>query len=265
MVAIPAGRFTMGSPASEDRWEGGREDPQHEVRIARRFALGRYDVTRAQFSRFVDETGYAANGCAVWTGQAWRLDPALDWRNPGYLQTHDDPVVCVAWADARAYVVWLARRTGRAYRLPSEAEWEYAARAGTTGARYWGEHAEDGCAHANLGDASLKSTLGFDGLAACDDGYAFTAPVGRFQPNAFGLYDMLGNAWEWTEDCWNVGYALAPSDGSAWISGDCSLRVPRGASWNSHQRNVRSANRGNYVASVRYYHLGFRVARDLIP
>jgi formylglycine-generating enzyme required for sulfatase activity len=263
MVVVPAGRFLMGSDPGEDRWEGGREDPQHEVHIARSFALGRYEVTRAQFAQFVEETGYAANGCAVWNGESWHVDAGLSWRDPGYSQTPDDPVVCVAWLDAKAYLAWLSVRTGRAYRLPSEAEWEYAARAGTTTARYWGERADDGCRYANIGDAALKRRFGFEGLVDCDDGQVFTSPVGRYRPNAFGLYDMLGNAWEWTEDCWNVGYAGAPADGSPWASGDCADRVPRGASWNSHQRNVRSANRGNYRASLRFYHLGFRVARDL--
>lgn len=262
MGVVPAGSFTMGSPATEDRWEGGREDPQHRVVIPRAFALGRYEVTRAQFAVFVEQTGHVVGACSHWTGKAWEKDASRGWREAGFSQRDDHPVVCVSWDDARAFVQWLARKTGQRYRLPSEAEWEYAARAGSTTARYWGENAADGCRFANLGDRSLERALGLQPVADCDDGHIYSAPVGSFLSNAFGLHDMLGNAWEWTEDCWNLGHKGAPADGSAWTAGDCSQRVPRGGSWNSHPRNIRSANRGNYVAANRYYHIGFRVARD---
>lgn len=261
MVVVPPGRFSMGSPdADTERWSAEREGPVHAVEIARAFAVGRYEITRAQFAVFAMETGFSARGCYRWTGTAWTNDEALDWRNPGYFQGEDEPVVCVSWADAKAYARWLAAKTGKPYRLLSEAEWEYAARAGTTTSRFWGDSADNGCAYANLGDRSMRDGLGMTPWADCDDGYVRSAPVGRFLPNAFGLHDMLGNVWEWTEDCWHEGYQGAPTDGSAWTEVDCQRRTNRGAAWNSHPRNVRSSNRGSY-APLPYESVGFRVAR----
>lgn len=263
MVVIAAGEFMMGSPPSEDRWDGGREDPRHKVAIARGFALGQFEVTRRQFALFAADTERPAARCAAWENGAWRGTPARNWREPGFDQGEEHPAVCISWSDALAYTQWLSRKTGKGYRLPSEAEWEYAARAGTASARYWGETAAEGCAFANQGDQALRLALGLEGVAECDDRHVYTAPAGSYRPNAWGLFDMLGNAWEWTQDCWNVGYEGAPADGAAWTVGDCALRVPRGGSWNSHQRNIRSANRGTYRADAGFYHIGFRVARDL--
>ena len=262
MVVVPPGRFVMGTPDSDsERWSAEREGPQHAVDIPRAFALGRYEITRAQYGAFAAETGQAlSTGCLQWVGGAWVNNPALDWRNPGFAQGEDEPVVCVPWRDAQAYVAWLAAKTGRPYRLSSEAEWEYAARAGTTTTRFWGDSIDDGCRYGNIGDRSMHRELDLEPWADCDDGYARTAPVGRFLPNAFGLYDMLGNVWEWTADCWHEGYAGAPTDGSAWTGGDCLQRVNRGAGWNSHVRNVRVSNRGSYTP-VPYETVGFRIAR----
>ena len=190
-------------------------------------------------------------------------DPARNWQSPGFAQGDDHPVVCVSWEDAGAYAAWLTATTGKSYRLPTEAEWEYAARAGAGTARYWGDHINDGCEFANISDAALKRDQGVEGFIECDDGNIFTSPAGTYRPNAFGLFDVLGNAWEWTADCWNLGYIGAPADGGAWLAGECSVRVPRGASWNSHKNNVRLANRGSYMAAVGFYHIGFRVARDM--
>jgi formylglycine-generating enzyme required for sulfatase activity len=261
MVVIPPGRFFMGSPDTDsERWSAAREGPQHAVVIERPFALGRHEVTRAQYAAFVSDTGRSTAGCYHWTGEAWLHDEALDWRHPGFAQGDDEPVVCVAWADAVAYARWLSVKTGRPYRLPSEAEWEYAARAGTTTRRFWGDDIDAGCRYGNLGDRSIQRGLGLQPFADCDDGYVRTAPVGRFLPNAFGLYDMLGNVWEWTADCWREGYDGAPTDGAARITEPCLQRVNRGAGWNSHPRNVRVSNRGNY-APAPYETVGFRVAR----
>ncbi|MFM9967803.1 MAG: formylglycine-generating enzyme family protein [Burkholderiales bacterium] len=263
MVAIPAGAFLMGSPADElDKWEGGREDPRHPVRIPYAFSIGRFEVTRGEFGRFQWETKRVMAACAHYSQQTWIHDPARNWQAPGFAQDNEHPVVCISWDDAIAYTNWLSKKSGKRYRLPSEAEWEYAARAGATGARNWGERIDEGCAYANIGDASLKREQGVEAFVTCDDGQVFTAPVGSYRPNAFGLYDVLGNAWEWTADCWNLGYAGAPDDGSARLAGDCSMRVPRGASWNSHKNNVRLANRGNYQAAIGFYHIGFRVVRE---
>lgn len=263
MLPVPSGRFLMGSPSDEpDKWEGGREDPRHEVSMAWPFSLGRFEVTRGQYARFQAETGRPPAPCVHYLGGQWVHDPARSWRDPGFPQGDDHPAVCVSWNDANAYTAWLSEKTGKDYRLPTEAEWEYAARAGAGGARYWGEDINDGCAHANISDASLKREQGIDGLVTCDDGHVFTARVGSFRPNAWGFSDVLGNVWEWTADCWNPGYNGAPADGGPWLDGDCATRVPRGASWNSHRNNVRLANRGSYMAAAGFYHIGFRVARD---
>ena len=151
------------------------------------------------------------------------------------------------------------------YRLLTESEWEYAARAGTTGSRYWGESADAGCGHANGGDRStrvlVKGAADWQ-IAECDDGSGYTAPVGSYRPNAFGLHDMLGNLWEWTQDCWNESYAGAPADGRAWSSGDCELRAVRGGSWEDNPLGVRSAYRVGSPGVIRVYTRGFRVARD---
>lgn len=263
MVVIPPGRFSMGSPAGE----AGRfadEGPQHAVAIRRAYAAGRYEVTRGQFAAFAQATGYAAAGCHEWNGGYWEKNDALSWRNPGFAQSDDDPVVCVSWQDARAYADWLARRSGKRYRLLTEAQWEYAARAGSAASRPWGEHAAAACGHGNVADASARS--GVSGASSwttheCDDGKAHTAPVGSYQPNAFGLYDMIGNAWEWTEDCWNAGYADAPANGAARLSGDCAQRVLRGGSWFNTPQSARSASRYRSPVDFRFNCYGFRVAR----
>ena len=258
---IPAGKFMMGSPEKEPGRDPD-EGPDHAVTIAQPLAFGRFEVTRGQFAAFVKESGRDTNtGCNVWTGKEWKNDPAKSWRDPGFPQTDSDPVVCVDWQDAKAYTLWLARKTAKPYRLASEAEWEYAARAGTTTPYFWGASAADSCRFANLADQTAKKSFSGWTAAECSDGQTFTAPVGRFQPNAFGLYDMAGNVWEWTEDCWNAGYSGPPSDGAAWTSGDCSLRVLRGGSWSNYQRLARSAHRYGGMAVNRGAYNGFRVVR----
>ncbi|MDH4188762.1 MAG: SUMF1/EgtB/PvdO family nonheme iron enzyme [Betaproteobacteria bacterium] len=252
MVVIPAGSFVMGSPDAE-AGHMQREGPWHPVIFARQFAAGRYEVTRAQFARFVQESGHtvAADGCYVWTGSDVNHDPSRDWRNPGFSQTENDPVVCVSWGDAKAYADWLARKTGKNYRLLTEAEWEYAARGGTsapfaTGARI---------APAQANFRSIESYS--DNASAPHRGK--TVAAGSYAPNSFGLYDVHGNAWEWTEDCWNENYRGAPADGGAWSSGVCMLRVLRGGSWNSSPDHLRSAFR--HFSALRADTYGFRVAR----
>ena len=176
-------------------------------------------------------------------------------------------MACVNWNDAQAYVAWLSRETGEEYRLPSESEWEYAARAGTTTARYWGEGESGQCRHANGIDASVKDRYSGSSwpVASCRDGHVHTAPVGSFAANGWGLHDVLGNVWEWTEDCWNDRYAGAPTDGSAWEYGDCSQRVLRGSSWSSRPSDLRAADRGKVASGGPVIRLGFRVARTLTP
>ncbi len=261
MVVVPAGSFMMGSPSSEK----GRYDfegPVHSVTIAEPFAVGVYEVTRGEFARFVSATGHdPVSSCWTWESGEWESRSGRNWRSPGFSQTDRDPVVCVSWDDARAYVAWLSEKTGEEYRLLSEAEWEYAARAGTTTRYSWGESASGQCRYADGPDGST----GFHWAAGCDDGYARTAPVGSFKANGWGLHDVHGNVWEWVEDCWNGSYAGAPSDGRAWGSGDCGRRVLRGGSWGDDPRYLRSANRGRYDTGARTDNYGFRVARTLAP
>ena len=173
-------------------------------------------------------------------------------------------MINVSWEDAREYVRWLSRETGEAYRLLSESEWEYVARAGTTTARHWGESESGQCGYGNGRDATFRTgDSDRDGGVACTDGYEYTAPTGTFGANDWGLYDALGNVWEWTRDCSNASYSGAPSDGSAWLSGDCSRRVLRGGSWINYPRSLRSAFRFGNSAGNRDSDLGFRVARTI--
>ena len=241
MVTVPAGIFTMGSPAHE-AGRDQREGPQHLVRIAEPLAVGKYEVTREEFARFVWDTGRSMEDSC--------------WLVPDFRQTDRHPVGCVSWRDAQAYVEWLSRKTGERYRLLSESEWEYAARGGTNTARYWGESAALQCRHANGRDVSTEWTG-----VECDDGYAHTAPVGSFTKNQYGLYDMLGNVSEWTQDCWNDSYAGAPTDGSAWEQRDCHRWVIRGGAFRNSLRALRSAFR--WAATFHDDAIGFRVARSL--
>jgi len=198
------------------------------------FALGMYPVTFAEWEACV-----VAGGC-----NGYR--PGANGWPRGRR-----PVINVSWNDAHAYAQWLSRKTGTRYRLPSEAEWEYAARAGTIAARYWGETIGSGHADCDACGSQWDNKQ--------------TAPVGSFKPNPWGLYDMLGNVKEWVEDCWNDDYRAAPSDGSAWLSGDCEKRVLRGGSWNNDPRDIRAAYRNVTVPELRYEQVGFRVASTLAP
>ena len=223
LVVVPAGEFVMGSTQKPS------EGPPHHVTIRRAFAIGRREVTFAEWDRCT-----AAGGCAYApTDQGWGRG--------------DRPVINLSWADAKGYVEWLSKDTGKSYRLPTEAEWEYAARAGTSTAYWWGEEAEKDRAR----------------CADCGDKATGTAPAGSFRPNGFGLYDSSGNVAEWVEDCWNPSYKGAPADGRAWTSGDCSLRVLRGGSFLDKAASVTTTARFRYDNDVRYYANGFRLARDL--
>jgi formylglycine-generating enzyme required for sulfatase activity len=268
MVVVPAGGFMMGGNEPRHVLEG----PRHQVSIAA-FAIGRTHVTRTQFQRFVSATGYsAASDCTNFAASPLRdARPPRDanWQNPGFEQTDADPVVCMHFVDAEAYVRWLSQRAGRTYRLPSEAEWEYAARAGTTTVRWWGDGPTGACASANVRDGTfverLGAMVGAGSTFSCRDGYATTSPVGSFRPNPFGLSDMLGNALEWVADCYHMSYAGAPTDGSAWVAGDCSRHVLRGGSWFEGPDAMRSAFRFGLPADYRWNTYGFRVARTLTP
>ena len=253
MVAMPAGRFTMGSPESEaDR--DSNEGPMHEVNITQSFSLGKFEVTRREFEYFVQSVGYTkADGCYFWNGKDLVKDQTKSWRSPGFSQTDNDPVVCVSWEDAMAYVKWLSKKTKITYRLPTEAEWEYAARAGTKTAFYFGTSISPK-------QANYETSMSYGGSVVAQS-VGGTVPVGGYPANSFGLHDMHGNVFEWTQDCWNNNYNGAPTNGSAWTSGDCSQRVVRGGSWLSYPRLLRSAYRFRDATADRDNYLGFRVAR----
>ena len=275
MLRIKAGAFMMGSTEAEaarenmDAMLASDERPAHVVTVRREFVLAQFAVTRGEFAAFVNATGYEPlSGCNVHHGEQWVFDKTLSWRDPGFAQTDRHPVVCVDFEAAQHYVQWLSRKAGKAYRLPSEAEWEYSARAGTATARFWGDNRDEACRFANVSDFDWAEALEWDKARTdkvfqCHDGFAHTAPVGSFRPNAFGLHDMLGNVWQWNADCFHTTFHGAPKDGSAWTSGDCRFRVVHGGSWYSTPYAVRAAHRCAMELDARYYHIGFRVARSL--
>ncbi len=230
MVVVPAGEFTMGSP-SEERGRSDDEAPQHKVTLAKPFAVSRFELTFAEWDACV-----AHGDCDPRIKDSW----GRGWQ----------PATSVSWHDAQCYVAWLARVTGRPYRLLSEAEWEYAARAGTSTAYSWGDEIAEGNANCN-GCGSR-----WDAKQA--------APVGSFAANAFGLHDMHGNVWEWVEDCYHNSYSSAPTDGSPWTeNGVCNVRVVRGGSWYFIPQNLRSALRGWFAIEDRDFNFGIRVGRTL--
>ena len=275
MVVVPAGTFRMGCPPGRDDCQDAAR-PVHDVEVAS-FALAQYEVTRSEFAAFVSATGHVAQGCRVYAWQQrsfardrweWETRDGASWRAPALRMPDNAPVVCVNWEDAFAYVRWLSEETGEEYRLPSEAEWEYAARAGTTSRYYWGDEGGEHCAYANGADRTAERRFERQefrwSFSGCTDRMPFMALVASFAPNAFGLYDMAGNVWEWVADCWHDNYAGAPRDGSAWTSdGDCGRRVLRGGSWATGVAYLRSERRARVDAGSRNVHYGFRVARSL--
>jgi formylglycine-generating enzyme required for sulfatase activity len=271
MVVIPAGEFQMGSPEGE----AGRnsDERRHRVKIGQAFALGQYEVTVGEFKRFAEATSYRTDaeknaggkeGCLIayreGSQSKYGYQAGYSWKNPNFKQGDDHPVVCVSWNDAVAYVKWLSKEMGQSYRLPTEAEWEYAARAGTTGARYWGDDPNQACRYASVADQTAKQTFLDLAIHECTDSYVYTAPVGAFQPNSWKLYDMLGNVWEWTCSVYSKDYD-GPEQKCADKNTTDSL-VVRGGSWNFDPVVVRSARRWD-VPTPRYCFLGFRLARSL--
>ena len=271
MVVIPAGSFNMGSPENEaDR--GLDEGPQHRVTITE-FAIGKTELTVAQFQQFVTATGYVTDaeknsgnskGCAAFkAGTVFGDTSQNHWMHPGFEQKENHPAVCLSWNDAQAYVSWLGLQTGKRYRLPSEAEQEYAIRAGTATPYSWGGEVNFACNYANVLDqASLAKFEGFPAVQ-CSDKFVLTSPVASFEANAFGVHDLVGNVVEWTADCSNANYEGAPTDGSAWASGDCSRRVLSGAGWLDTPTHLRSAYRGRGAQSFRNIDTGVRLALGL--
>jgi len=277
MVSLPSGDFVMGAPQDEPG-VGAGETPQRRVSVGG-FAMGKYDVTRDQWAAFVTATGRPTTGGCAWASKTGhRPDPNVSWRNVEFPQAGDHPVVCITFEDAEAYARWLSRVTGRRYRLPTEAEWEYAARAGSTTPHYWG--AEASHERANYGQETCCA-----GLATGRDRWVQTSPVGAFPPNAFGLHDMHGNVMQWVQDCLH-NYSDAPRDGSAYVTPGplkpgpmvrqqlvgtdaCAYRMLRGGDWGNPPRMIRAASR-NYApapgSTLEVYKsggLGLRVVRSL--
>lgn len=283
MVVIPEGSFMMGSPENEP----GRypeESPQRQISI-KQFAAGKFDITIKQWAAFVKASNrVTTNGC-TWaaipgdTAKPWIPNPSANWDHLGFEQGGNHPVVCISWNDTQDYVQWLSKKTGAIYRLLTEAEWEYASRAGTTTIYSWGDAPSHD--YANYGNDTCCS-----GLAMGKDKWAYgTSPVGSFPPNQFGLYDMNGNVMQWVEDCFNYPYSDKPIDGSAYIDdiklnltgelsdlngkNSCSYHVLRGGNFNDPPRYIRAASR-NFAppgeATLENYRnaaIGFRVGKTL--
>jgi formylglycine-generating enzyme required for sulfatase activity len=284
LVLIPDGRFQMGSPNTHpDRYT--EEEPQHEVQITQSFYLGKYAVTRGQFRKFIDATGHPTEADKDGKGgggydadkkQFYYPVVGRNWLNTGFDQTDEHPVVNVSWNDAQAFCEWLSHKEGKKYRLPTEAEWEYSCRAHSTTRFYSGDDEDSLRRVANIADKSLKLKWDYTNLknktyeklitdwfdrVSWDDGYPFTAPVGKFQPNAFGLYDMHGNVWQWCQDSYERDYYKnSPNrDPQGPVAG--SFRVIRGGSFDDPARDCRAARRYRYDPADRYYDIGFRVVR----
>jgi sulfatase modifying factor 1 len=261
VTVLPAGRFEQGSKYT-DIAASPFEKPAHVVAIHYPFAMSTNAVTVDEFRAFVTATGRdMQGGCDIYDGN-WRRRPDSNWENPGFAQTGSHPVTCASWNDAKAYAAWLSKTTGHRYRLPSASEWEYAARAGTAAVLPWSE-ASGACSAANVADQSAARRYPGWTVFGCDDGFAFTAPVGSFKANAFGLNDMLGNVFQWTEDCWRADYVGAPIDGSALTGGDCSDHELRGGSWFSTPAYVRANYRNHFAADYRTSSVGFRLVREV--
>lgn len=275
MSLIPAGRFVMGSPsANSEAAPSTGETGQVLVVLDHTFAIGRTEVTRAQYRVFSQATERTPIGdCRVANSGGFIRKSEATWENPGFHGelNEQQPVVCVSWDDAHAYTEWLSNLTGHRYRLPSETEWEYAARSGTQGARFFSDTDSDetslvsnACEYANVYDFTAQNLWHWNiPHARCTDGHSELAPVASYLPNAFDLFDMLGNAREWLEDCYTASYVGRPTDGQPWVWGGCPRRGVRGGSFLSRPSEVRSAMRSSELQATRQNDLGFRVVREL--
>ena len=261
MLIVPAGRFTMGSPGNEPQRD--KDEAQIHVTIAKPFAVGKFEVTRGEFAAFVKASGhFVGNKCRTYEGNKWKERIGRSFRKPGFSQNDTHPVVCVNWKDAQAYVEWLNTKLGlsgaQRYRLPSETEWEYVARASTTSPFWWG--------------SSIKTTLAnYNGNYVYKGGGSKgkfrkrTVSVDSFKANVWGLHNVHGNVYEWTEDCWNDSNSGNPGNGSARTTGKCKRRIIRGGSFGNNPKDLRSALRHEIGIGRRSFSVGFRVVRMLTP
>ncbi len=261
LVVVPPGQFVQGTPSAAE-FQLAHEAPVHLVSIDYPLAVGRYEVTRKQYARFVSETGHPADGCNVYKDQ-WVYRPAMNWNDPGYVQAENHPATCVSWDDAQAYVEWLSRETGHKYRLLSASEWEYTARDGGRFNGLFNADRDSICEKGNVADRSAAGQYRGWQVFECNDNNVHTAPAGAFEPNALGVFDMAGNVFEWVADCWNENYQNAPTSGAAWAQGDCTRHELKGGSWFSRPEYLRAAFRNSFAAGYRSSSFGFRVAREL--
>ena len=266
MVVVPPGRFLMGADGGEDaRYEG----PVHEVDIRRAFAVGVFELTNAEYGAFIAATGHRwGQNCRIWNGELPVETPGKDWRDPGYGRPPrpDEPAACINWNDAKAYAEWLADSTGQPYRLLSEAEWEYVARGKTPKKRYtWGDRDEDACKYANVFDQSAaKADKPRPWKPVnCDDGFTLVAPVGQLEANVFGVHDIIGNVWEWVEDCYVMTYLDSQTTQAAQVVHGCDRRGVRGGAWSTVVNRQRPEFRGRDPVDLTTQIFGTRIARDL--
>ena len=275
MVTVPAGTAILGASAT-DRFGTADELPERRIAVATSFAVGRYEVTRGEYEAFVRATGRAIGGdCLTDRVQrgTWAVHAGTTFRDPGFPQTDRHPVTCVDWNEARAYVDWLNATTRGGYRLLTEVEWEYVARAGIVRntAYPWGDDPGGGCAFANGFDGTARAAYAgmdtsaykvFDPLP-CVDGWLTTAPVGSLAPNEFGVHDMIGNVGEWVDDCYRATREVSSAAGASAAADPCTRRLAKGGSWGTLAHNLRTAERLPYAATHRDDSIGFRVARTL--
>ena len=278
MASINGGTYSMGCSSNDKQCES-YEKPAHSISVAP-YAISVTEVTVGQFDQFVTSTGYVTDaerdaggnaGCFVWSDNGgisrsaarWSWEKNKNWRNPGYKQSDNYPVTCISWNDASNYANWLADETGRAYALPSESQWELAARGGSSGP--WGSSSSSKgiCAYANVADKS-QSTTGskWNNRINCTDHHWFSAPVASYKPNGFGLFDMQGNTWEWVADTWADTFSGTPVNGDAYVKGSGEERVLRGGGWDSDAKRSRLSSRSKASASGRAAMTGFRVVLE---
>ena len=262
MTVLPSGRFEQGA-AGDDAAATEFERPRHAVTIAYRLAMSTNEVTVGEFKEFLSATHRNVNGCEAYIDGQWQRNGVTSWASPGFPQSAVHPVTCVSWNDAVAYTRWLSQKSVHAYRLPTASEWEYAARAGADSALPWGASAASACAFANVADQNARQRFPGWEAFACNDGFVGTAPVGSFKANAFGLNDMLGNVFEWVQDCWTNDYSKAPVNGSAATTGDCRLHESRGGSWFTTPSYVSASYRNRFNTDQRSTSVGFRVVREM--
>lgn len=277
LVVLSPGTFYLGAEQDEGRrWKmldrmSSNEGPRISITVSTSFAIGRTEVTRGQFARFVSETGHKVkSGCFHLTSSGWSVQPKLNWEDPGFEVTDEHPIACVQRPAILAYIDWLSETTGQSYRLPSESEFEYAARGGATSetqATFWGEDWTQACRYQNGADLTFVPNvpdIPYGQYANCDDGYVFTAPVATYEPNAWGLYDMAGNVSEWTSDCYQESHADLPRDGAPLSKKRCRAWVAKGGSWAGFPGLLRPATRLRLREATTGTGFGFRVARSIV-